>query len=177
MKQVLTCLVVVMMMIVGAVAFDANCNERLTRDRMNKVETNIEKIQTDIAKIDQAIDNANHTTYTMMDTEFRIMHYIEGHDFNHPVMSCPECGMVKELEKRKLEVSEEIVKLSEFIANNPNDPTVAEKTILVNELEIESNFVTRYIASSTNRAKQLGKIMYKRIYDANAKADAERESK
>lgn len=121
------------------------------------------KFQEDIDAIYELIAANNNTQHVILDNQGRLMHYIAGHDFEHFVNGCPECGLLEQLSIRKQELYDEITELTEFVMKHPDDASAADKTKLLNELQIESSFVTRYIASSQDRAKQLGKIMMKRL--------------
>ena len=135
---------------------------------LDKIGDKIDKKNEEIDAIYGLIESGNNTKFTIMDTQFRIYHYIGGHDIrDHFVQGCPECGLIEQLSIRKKEINDEIVQLSEYVANHLDDPHNAEKNQKINELTIESTHVVKYIMGSQDRAKELGKIMYKRIKDAN----------
>lgn len=163
-------MVVVAGLVVVTVAPNAQQSAIGNFKNIELIDKKVDKIQEEINAIYGLIEGGNSTKFTIMDTEMRIFHYISGHDFRHPIDHCPECGLLEQLSIRKKEVNDEIVALSEYVVNHPDDPYNVEKNKKINELTIEANYVTRYILGSSDRAKELGKLMYKRIAEENREA-------
>ena len=134
---------------------------------LQKLYDKIAKTHEEIDAIYELISAGNSTKFAIMDTERRIFHYIAGHDIRkHFENGCPECGLIEQLSVRKKELYDEITALNDYVVEHPDDPNNAEKNKKINELTIEENYVTRYIMGSQDRAKELGKLMYAKIRDA-----------
>ena len=57
------------------------------------------RIKEEIDGIYNLIAAGNDTKQQILGTQFRLYHYIAGHD--KPIQGCDECGLIKELEYRK----------------------------------------------------------------------------
>jgi len=122
------------------------------------------KLKEDIDAIYKLISDGHTTAYVTMDTEARIYHYIAGHDFRNPILNCPECGLIKELEKRKNELYNETVRIGHILA--PDEPSSeisrSEHDELVARLatiHAELSKVEQHIHAAGTRASELGKQM------------------
>lgn len=75
----------------------------------------------------------NSTQFIIMETEGRILHYLCKHDpSKDPITGCPECGVIKQLTIRKMEISEEMT-----------DPSIS--TEKANKLFQELNSIDKHI--------------------------------
>lgn len=124
------------------------------------------KLRTDVEAIYGLINSGNGTSYSIMDYQQRCYHYIAGHDFRHPVLGCPECGLIGQLEKRKNVLYSETVRISESLTASGEDNGPIrdrdEHDRLVERLsaiQAELNEVEQHVHTSDARAIEVGKQM------------------
>lgn len=103
----------------------------------------------------------NSTDYSILEYEQRTFHYAAGHDYKTPVFFCPECYLIADLVKRREEIYNEMIELSEFVKNNPDSPLIEEKNDKIEQLSIEEQQITKHIYRSDDNHKQ--KIKSKKI--------------
>lgn len=121
----------------------------------------IQEHQIEIYKMFEAVNrqiNQIHGDYQ------RVGHYISGHDFRHPTDFCPECGMLFELNKRKNEIDQRIINLSEEQeelkqSGLQDSKEFKDKTEEINRLTIERGLVDKHLYSSDQRAIEVNKVM------------------
>lgn len=114
----------------------------------------------DIDGIYEAITLNNKTQSVMLTHHGRLLHYISGHQpHNEFVKGCPECGLIEQLEIRRTRIYDRTIELAEFIVNNPNDSTIADKQKELEELNEEDKLATQKLFSADKRAKELSNLI------------------
>lgn len=131
--------------------------------RQQTLESRLEAIEKSFDEIDEAIALNNVTQENILDYHGRLLHYLSGHSSNDFVRGCPECGLLEQLTIRKRKIDDRVRELSEFISENPDDPTVEAKKAEIAELDAELVVATQKIFSADEQAKKLSKLVKVRI--------------
>lgn len=107
----------------------------------------------------------------------RVGHYISGHDFHHPTDFCPVCSMLYDLNKRKEELNQRTIILSEEQeelkqSGLKDSKEYKDKTAEINKIMAELGLLNKYLFNEDERAIEVNKIMRKqRLIGGNFSPD------
>ena len=156
MKYVLTVLLVLAIFMTG-LSLGVGVGKAVALSRGTP--TKFEKLQEEIDSIYSLIEGSNQTLMTVMGTQYRMYHYIAGHDFRQPVTGCDECGLIKELDYRRKVIDNELATLSRQVAEAESWTDTEPLVDRINALTIEADIVAQHIHNSSERAKSVGDFM------------------
>lgn len=132
--------------------------------RMNVQTTELAEMNEHIIEIYNRLVDVNRNTSQVHSDYMRVNHYISGHDFRHPTDYCPECGLLKELEKREVELDTRIMVLADELeelkqSGLQDSPEFKVKAEEINRCTIEEMSLNKHLHSADQRAIEVNKVM------------------
>lgn len=126
----------------------------------HKVSSKFNEIDEHLVSLYDLNNRNSHTLIKVRDDYAGLTHYISGHDYRHPINSCPECGLLQQLYMMEVALEEQTEKLAE--ANSELDPSSKEyknNQEVIDKLLLEKMQIKKHLFSMDERAKEVNKIM------------------